>query len=146
MRGARQRDTAPELTIRRALHAHGLRFRVDLRVLSDSSRRADVVFAGPKVVVFVDGCFWHFCPKHRTFPKANAAWWLTKLKGNRRRDADTDRKLKRAGWRVVRVWEHEPATKAVARIIEVVRARHRPENGPNYLLRRESGAKHRRRV
>lgn len=145
MQAARQRDTAPELAIRRGLHAYGLRFHVDRRVLPGISRRADIVFAGPKVAVFVDGCFWHFCPKHRSFPKANAAWWLAKLKTNRRRDADTDRKLKRAGWRVVRVWEHESATKAVARIIKVVRARHRPENGPN-SPRQESDAKHRPRV
>jgi DNA mismatch endonuclease (patch repair protein) len=123
MQAARQRDTAPEVLLRRCLHANGLRFRVDMSVLPELRRRADIVFRGTKVVVFVDGCFWHCCPKHRTFPKANAAWWVEKLRANRRRDLDTNRRLKRAGWHVERVWEHEPPEQAAARITAAVRLR-----------------------
>lgn len=116
MRAARRRDTAPEIELRRELHARGLRFRVDHPILI-GARRADIVFVRAKVAVFVDGCFWHCCPKHRTFPKANASWWSHKLRANRERDLDTNRKLRKAGWRVERVWEHEAAREAAKRIL-----------------------------
>jgi DNA mismatch endonuclease (patch repair protein) len=106
MKNTRQRDTEPEHTLRRVLHRRGLRFRVD-QPLPGLRRRADIVFPGTCVAVFVDGCFWHGCPQHGTWPKANAEWWRSKIEANRRRDADTDRHLVQSGWRVVRVWEHE---------------------------------------
>jgi DNA mismatch endonuclease (patch repair protein) len=123
MKGTRRRDTAAELALRRLLHARGLRFRVDRVILAGMRRRADIVFSSAKVSVFVDGCFWHCCPKHRTFPKANASWWAAKLKANRRRDADTHRRLRRAGWHVLRVWEHEAPGEAAARIAALVQFR-----------------------
>lgn len=123
MQAARQRDTAPEIALRRILHANGMRFRVDLPVMSGVHRRADIVFKKAKLAVFVDGCFWHCCPIHRTFPKANAAWWADKLKTNRRRDAQTNRMLVNQGWHVERVWEHEAPVDAAARIIAALRAR-----------------------
>ena len=73
-----------------------------------------------KVAIFVDGCFWHGCPIHGTWPKANAEWWKTKILGNIARDRDTDKKLKALGWRVIRVWEHEDAKKAAKRIRRLV--------------------------
>src|SRR5947199_195558 len=78
MQAARRRDTAPELAIRRALHSQGMRFHVDCSVLPGVRRRVDIVFRKEKVAAFVDGCFWHSCPIHRTFPKSNAAWWAAK--------------------------------------------------------------------
>lgn len=90
-------------------------------VLPGVRRRADILFSGAKVAVFVDGCFWHCCPIHRTFPKANGAWWAKKLQMNRDRDRDTNRQLRRAGWHVERVWEHEMPDKAAARIAAAVR-------------------------
>ena len=122
MQAARQRDTAPELALRRILHSEGLRFRVDYSVLPGLRRRADIVFTKARLAVFVDGCFWHACPTHRTFPKANARWWAEKLRTNRRRDGQTNRKLAREGWRVLRVWEHESAAEAAARIVATLRA------------------------
>lgn len=68
--------------------------------------RPDFVFPKLKLAVFVDGCFWHGCPKHATKPKNNAAFWRKKLAGNKRRDARVTRVLRRAGWRVLRIWEH----------------------------------------
>jgi DNA mismatch endonuclease (patch repair protein) len=56
--------------------------------------------------VFVDGCFWHGCPKHATWPKNRAAFWAAKLTGNKARDRRVNRRLRALGWRVVRVWEH----------------------------------------
>ena len=67
--------------------------------------------------MFVDGCFWHGCPQHATQPKNNRAFWQKKLAGNRRRDALVTRTLRRAGWRVLRVWEHELARKNEARLL-----------------------------
>jgi len=123
MKNTRRRDTDLEVVLRRLLFAKGLRFRIDEKVLPDFNRRADLVFAASRVAVFVDGCFWHYCPIHRTQPRANSAWWLAKLRTNRRRDLDTNRRLKKAGWSVARVWGHEPAATAAARIVKTVRAR-----------------------
>ena len=69
--------------------------------------RPDFVFPKQRVAVFVDGCFWHGCPKHATQPKNNRAFWRKKLAGNKARDARVNRALRRAGWRVVRIWEHQ---------------------------------------
>lgn len=69
--------------------------------------KPDFVFRNLKLAIFVDGCFWHGCPKHGTKPKGNAAFWRRKLAGNKRRDALVSRTLRRAGWRVLRIWEHE---------------------------------------
>jgi DNA mismatch endonuclease (patch repair protein) len=125
MQTTRRRDTIAEVALRKLLHTRGLRFRIDRAVLPGARRRADIVFVTARVAVFVDGCFWHSCPRHRTAPKANAAWWADKLLANRRRDAATNRQLRRAGWFVLRVWEHEAPTEAAARIARVVRARRR---------------------
>jgi DNA mismatch endonuclease (patch repair protein) len=122
MQTAPRRDTHCELALRSALHRLGLRYRVD-RKLPGLRRRADLTFVRARVAVFVDGCFWHGCPRHVTWPKANAEWWRAKLEMNRRRDADTSRQLRRAGWRVVRVWEHELPARAAVRVARTVRRR-----------------------
>lgn len=80
-------------------------------------------FSRVRLAVFVDGCFWHACPAHATWPSNNAAWWRSKLEANVARDRDTDDALKDAGWAVVRVWEHELADSAAARVIEAVKSR-----------------------
>lgn len=118
-----RRDTKPELELRRALHARGLRFRVDRAVLPDRRRRVDIVFGPTRVAVLVDGCFWHGCPEHGTSPASNAAYWREKIDTNRRRDRNTDDRLSAAGWAVVRVWEHEDPVAAADRIERVVSAR-----------------------
>src|SRR5436309_4138806 len=107
MRAARRRDTRSELSLRSHLHGLGLRFRVDRKAIDGVASRADILFVSAKVAVFVDGCFWHSCPIHGTLPKANAKWWAAKLKSNRRRDANATLRLREAGWRAERVWEHE---------------------------------------
>lgn len=112
MQRQRRSDTRPELDLRRELHRRGLRYRVDTKVLTGLRRRADIVFPRQKVAVFVDGCFWHACPEHGTSPKANAGWWQEKLDANVRRDRDTDRRLREAGWTPVRIWEHEDPIEA----------------------------------
>jgi DNA mismatch endonuclease (patch repair protein) len=106
MQTTRRRDTAPELALRREIRSRGLGYRVDAK-LPGLRRRADLVFLRATVAVFVDGCFWHRCPEHATRPAANAQWWDDKLTTNQRRDADTDRTLREAGWLVIRIWEHQ---------------------------------------
>lgn len=105
MAANRRRDTGPEIAVRRALHARGLRFRVDYSVLP--RRRADVAFPRHRIAVFIDGCFWHACPQHGTTAKSNATYWAAKLQANTRRDRDTDARLGDDGWLVLRFWEHE---------------------------------------
>jgi len=118
------RDTAPELAVRRLLHAAGLRYRVDAAPLPGLRRRADIVFRSARVAVFVDGCFWHGCPDHGQRPTtANPGYWLEKVERNQARDHDTDERLAAAGWVPLRVWEHEAPALAAARIAVTVRRR-----------------------
>ncbi|MGQ0823754.1 MAG: very short patch repair endonuclease [Actinomycetota bacterium] len=123
--GQRQRDTAPEMAIRHLLHSRGLRYRVNVAPVSGVRCRADMVFPGARVAVFVDGCFWHGCPTHGTVPKANAEWWRSKLDRNVQRDHENDERLRAEGWAVIRVWEHEDPGAASARISAIVRRRAR---------------------
>ena len=121
MRAQRRRDTAPELALRRELHRRGARYFVDRAPMKGVRRRADLVFPRHKVAVYVDGCFWHSCPQHATFPKNNAQWWAEKLAGNVTRDRDTDATLTDAGWTVVRIWEHENPVAAADRVQAALR-------------------------
>lgn len=122
MLATRRRDTAAEVALRSALRKLGVRYRIDVR-LPGTRRRADLAFSLKKVAVFVDGCFWHGCPEHRTWPKANAEWWRSKLVANVTRDRHTDRALREMGWLVLRFWEHEPASEAAQRIVVALRGR-----------------------
>lgn len=101
----------------------GLRYRVDASPLAGIRRRADVLFVQARVAVFVDGCFWHCCPVHATWPKANAGWWRAKLRGNVERDRDTNARLRAAGWFVIRIWEHEDPAVAAIRVVRALRRR-----------------------
>lgn len=123
MKAVRQRDTAPEVAIRRAIFRRGYRFRIQVRPLGGLNRRADVVFPTEKVAVFVDGCFWHCCPLHGTSAKANAEFWAEKLETNRKRDTETDDLLRSEGWLPVRIWEHEDPEEAAEKVCGLVLAR-----------------------
>lgn len=107
MRANRRRDTKPELALRRLLHSRGYRYRVDYQPLPTLRRRADIVFPRTRLAIFVDGCYWHSCPRHGTRPRTHAEYWIPKLARNVSRDRETDALLADAGWLVVRVWEHE---------------------------------------
>jgi DNA mismatch endonuclease, patch repair protein len=118
MRGNRKRDTRPELTLRSALHRQGLRFRVQRRVAAGGVIvRPDIVFVRTKTAVFVDGCFWHCCPQHGTSPRSNRWYWVPKLERNVRRDRFVDQELQLAGWSVIRVWEHDGPSAALATVV-----------------------------
>jgi len=121
MKSNRGRDTGPERAVRSGLHRRGLRFRVHQSILPESRRRADIVFRRSRIAVFIDGCFWHGCPVHGTMPKANRAFWEAKLRTNRERDSDTDRKLRDSNWTVLRFWEHAEVEEVVSEIEAAVR-------------------------
>jgi DNA mismatch endonuclease, patch repair protein len=106
MRSIRKRDTKPELVVRRALHAAGLRFRLHRRDLPGCP---DIVLPGRRLVVLVHGCFWHQhpgCPLARR-PRGNQDYWLPKLERVQRRDAAAIQALESLGWNVRIVWECE---------------------------------------
>lgn len=105
MRRIRSRDTSPELIVRSYLHRAGLRFRVHARSLPG---KPDLVFAGRRALVFVNGCFWHGCPRcvdGTRRVKSNVRYWSAKIEGNRARDARHVASLKKAGWSVFIIWE-----------------------------------------
>jgi DNA mismatch endonuclease (patch repair protein) len=123
MKANRGRDTGPEVALRRALHRSGFRFRKDLPLVIAGKRvRPDIVFTRRKVVIFVDGCFWHGCPRHGEVPASNREFWEAKIAGTRLRDIQQSALLNAAGWTVVRIWEHELVDDAVARVVEAVMA------------------------
>src|ERR1700733_5022857 len=93
MARTRGRDTAPERALRSLLHERGMRFRVDYPPIPGLRRRADIVFTRARVAIFVDGCFWHGCPRHATWPTSNHEFWTEKIETNRQRDRDTNRRL-----------------------------------------------------
>lgn len=123
------RDTAPEVAVRKILHAAGLRYRVNVPVPGMPRRTIDIVFGPAKIAVFLDGCFWHGCPQHATRPKSNAEWWRAKLDKNIARDRETTEHLEAEGWTVLRFWEHEnpeAISQTVARAREATSPQLRP--------------------
>jgi len=113
-------NAATELRMIALMRAHGITgWRRKARVFG----KPDFVFRAAKVAVFVDGCFWHGCPRHATQPRTRAAYWAAKFSRNKARDREVVRTLRREGWRVVRVWECALAAKHRPRIARrIVRA------------------------
>ena len=87
--------------------------------------RPDFTFRRQRVIVFVDGCFWHACPRHSNMPVNNRAFWLEKLSRNKARDRLVSRTLRKDGWHVLRIWEHDlrKPTRAVSRIFAALSRR-----------------------
>ena len=83
--------------------------------------KPDFVFPKLHLAVFVDGCFWHGCPIHATKPRNNAGFWRRKFARNKARDRLVTRTLRKNGWRVLRLWEHELARKRGARLLRRIR-------------------------
>ena len=111
MRAVKRAHTKPEIIVRKALHALGLRFRLHRRDLPGSP---DIVLPRFRTVVFVHGCFWHRHPgcRHATTPKSRQEYWLPKFEANVERDARKEAQLRELGWRVAVIWECE--TKSLA--------------------------------
>jgi len=88
---------------------------------ADLFGKPDFTFRAQRVAVFVDGCFWHGCPRHGTHPRQHRRFWERKLNGNRARDRRVNRALRAKGWRVVRIWEHALAKRNEARLVKRLR-------------------------
>lgn len=106
MAGIKGKNTKPELAVRKLVHGMGFRYRLHRKDLPGSP---DLVFPRLKKVIFVHGCFWHRHPGCRFAytPKSNAQFWLNKLEGNTRRDAQAVTALETLGWQILIVWECE---------------------------------------
>lgn len=122
-KGNTKTDTTPEKELRSLLHQQGYRFRKNYYIPLEYRQRGinvDIVFLGPRVAVFVDGCFWHCCPEHGTQPSSNAKYWTAKLDRNRERDLRNTEALRDEGWEVIRVWEHEDPHEAALKVARSV--------------------------
>jgi len=105
-------DTKPELIVRKAVFAAGVR---GYRFHQSLPGKPDMVFPKRRIVIFVDGCFWHKCPACFTEPATNRGFWRSKINSNTKRDRLVDKKLKEMGWKVIRVWEHESRNQNIIR-------------------------------
>ena len=120
----RRSGTAPELALRAAIREYGVRHRPGSGAGLPGT--PDLAFWSRRLAVFVDGCFWHGCPRHGTQSKTNTSFWAAKILRNRERDRQVDRALRRLEWRVLRLWEHQlrgDLAAVVERIELLVRAR-----------------------
>lgn len=126
MRAVRSRgNRATELVLVRLLRQyHLVGWRRGFRLAGNP----DFVFQKARVAVFVDGCFWHGCRRHCRMPKGNRAYWRKKLAGNKTRDRLVTRRLRAAGWRVLRVWEHELVDERQARLVNKLRKALAPQS------------------
>lgn len=97
-------DTKPEVRLRKALWDQGFRYTKNNK---DIPGKPDLAFRGRKLVIFIDGCFWHRCPKHYNKPTSNAEFWEKKIQSNTARDKKVNQLLKAQGWAVIRIWEHD---------------------------------------
>jgi DNA mismatch endonuclease (patch repair protein) len=106
MRLVREKNTNPEMVVRRIVHSMGYRYRLHCRTLPGCP---DLVFPSKKKVIFVHGCFWHRhkgCGRCRT-PSSRQDYWIAKLEGNKKRDLKNQKKLLASGWSVLVIWECE---------------------------------------
>jgi DNA mismatch endonuclease (patch repair protein) len=101
MRRVGQRNTAPEMAVRRALFSRGLRYRLQW-IVQGCRSRPDIAFPKARVAIYIDGCFWHGCMRHRSRPKRNASSWSAKIEENRKRDLRVVTELAASGWRAFR--------------------------------------------
>lgn len=103
MSSIKGKNTGPEVALRKSLWNRGLRYRLKNKLPG----KPDIVFPGAKLAIFVDGCFWHLCPRHGKIPGTNSDFWKTKLNANVVRDKRNNLELEQLGWHVIRIWEHE---------------------------------------
>ena len=104
MRAVKSKNTKPELTLRSALWNRGWRYNIHVK---DITGKPDIVFRKYKLLIFVDGCFWHKCPRCFKLPKSNVEFWDEKLRKNVERDEKYNEILENEGYTILRFWEHE---------------------------------------
>ena len=98
------KDTNPEIILRKALYRKGIR---GYRIHKDMLGKPDIIFTNRKLVIFVDGCFWHKCPICFKSPESNKDFWTAKINRNVERDKEVSDEYIRLGWKLLRIWEHE---------------------------------------
>ena len=141
IRGRGNKDT--ELTLIKLLRGHGVTgWRRNQKVFG----RPDFLFRQNRLALFVDGCFWHGCPKHCKIPAGNRAFWKKKFAANMARDRRVNRELRRLGWQVARIWEHDLAKRQQAIIGRIIRALTRAAPSPATRPRPAAGASGPRRT
>ena len=117
----RGKNTGPEVKLRKLLFAQGVR---GYRIHSDLPGKPDIVFPKKKIAVFIDGCFWHKCPVDFQEPEVRKEFWMKKINSNVERDKRVNKELRNAGWKVIRIWEHQvrkrpqDVVRKIARILE----------------------------
>lgn len=109
-------NKATELALMQLLRRHGI---TGWRRFQNVFGRPDFLFRQVRLALFVDGCFWHGCPKHCKIPAGNRAFWKKKFTANKARDRRVNRELRKLGWRVIRIWEHDLARRADACICKI---------------------------
>jgi DNA mismatch endonuclease, patch repair protein len=116
----RGKNTGPEMKLRKLLWSAGIR---GYRVHYDLPGKPDIVFVKKKIVLFIDGCFWHKCPIDFQEPETRKDFWMKKINSNVERDERINRELSDTGWTIIRIWEHEmrkEPEKVVQRIVEIL--------------------------
>lgn len=120
MQNIRSKDTAPEKFVMRELRRRKIYF----SAYADSIiGKPDIVFRRIKTAVFIDSDFWHGHPKHFIMPKSNRKYWKNKIERNKKRDEEVNKKLRKSGWKVIRIWEHSikhNIERAVKRILKAI--------------------------
>lgn len=104
MKAIRSKGSSLEKIITKELWKRGFRFRKNVKKLTGCP---DIVIQKYKIVIFIDSCFWHFCPIHGKIPSSNVEYWKKKLKRNKARDIEVTRYYQALGWKIYRIWEHE---------------------------------------
>lgn len=120
MQNIRSLNTKSELILAKAFRKQKIYFTRNVKIITG---KPDFVFRKKKIAVFVDSDFWHGHPKRCIMPKSNKTYWNKKIKRNRQRDKKVNKELKKAGWKVVRIWEHDiknNLTRNLNKILKVV--------------------------
>jgi DNA mismatch endonuclease, patch repair protein len=126
-------NKATELKFAALLQAAGIK---GWRRNSSLPGKPDFVFREGRLAIFVDGCYWHGCPEHCRMPQTNVTYWRRKIALNKRRDLHARRALGHAGWRVLRIWEHE--LKKPSRCLNRLLAKLTPQANPTTRRRASS--------
>jgi DNA mismatch endonuclease (patch repair protein) len=119
MRGIGTKRTGVERRVRKVMKTEKIGFKGNVRSLPGTP---DLVISGLKLAIFVNGCFWHGCPRCYTAPKHNRAWWNQKISNNRRRDRRVTRQLRDQGFSVIHLWEHDSNNRMRVRVRTAIRA------------------------
>ena len=100
----KSKDTGPELVLRKLLSQNKIfGYRLHYKIFG----KPDIVFPRKKIAIFIDGCFWHKCPSCFVKPTSRIEFWSQKIKNNLKRDKEVNKLLKKTGWKILRIWEHE---------------------------------------